>query len=151
VLRTFFALAAVMLVLPATALAGPTRAESALLHELNRARAAHGLEPLAFDPRLERAAHAHTSDMLRSNVFAHGAFASRMLQFRVGGSTAGENLAWGAGAQGSARVLVTGWLASPAHREILLGPSFRRVGVGERVGRFQGFAGAHVVTADFAG
>jgi hypothetical protein len=37
------------------------------------------------------------------------------------------------------------------HRANLLRPSFRRVGVGDLVAVFQGVAGAHVVTADFAG
>ncbi len=150
-LRTVFALVALTLVLPATALAGLTRAEASLLHEMNRVRAAHGLRPLVVDPHLDRAADSHTSEMLRSNVFTHGAFASRMLQFDVIARTAGENLAWGTGTQGSARALVAAWLASPPHRANLLAPSFRRAGIGELVGRFQGSSGAHVVTADFAG
>src|SRR3954454_15296117 len=84
VLRTMFALVvALTLVLPAAAAARLTRAEASLLHEMNRVRTAHGLRPLVVDPRLERAANAHTREMLRSNVFAHGAFASRMLQFDV--------------------------------------------------------------------
>jgi uncharacterized protein YkwD len=74
-----------------------------------------------------------------------------MLQFDVVARTAGENLAWGSGAQGTAQALVAAWLASPPHRANLLAPSFRRAGIGEMVGRFQGVAGAHVVTADFAG
>jgi uncharacterized protein YkwD len=74
-----------------------------------------------------------------------------MLQFNVRMSTAGENLAWGTGSQGSARALVAAWLASPPHRANLLEPSFTRVGVGELVGPFQGLSGAHVVTTDFAG
>jgi uncharacterized protein YkwD len=151
VLRTIVALAALTLVLPAAALAGLTRPEASLLHEMNRVRAAHGLRPLVVDPRLDRAADAHTQEMLRSNVFAHGAFASRLLQFDVIARTAGENLAWGTGTQGSARALVAAWLASPPHRANLLAPSFRRAGIGELVGGFQGFAGARVVTADFAG
>jgi uncharacterized protein YkwD len=151
VLRTIFALVALSLFLPAGAPAGLTRAEASLLHEMNRVRAIHGLRPLAVDPRLDRAANAHTQEMLRSNVFDHGAFASRMNQFDVVAQTAGENLAWATGTKGSARALVAAWLASPPHRANLLAPSFRRTGIGELVGRFQGFAGAHIVTADFAG
>jgi len=151
VLRTIFALAALVLVLPAAAPAGITRSESSLLHEINRARAAHSLQPLTFDPHLERAAQAHTSDMLQTNVFAHGAFASRLLQFDVAARVAGENLAWGSGTRRSAHSIVAAWLASPEHRANLLGPSFRRVGIGTLVGAFQGSAHARVVTADFAG
>jgi uncharacterized protein YkwD len=143
--------AALALLLPSTALAGPTRAEQALLREINRVRAAHGLAPLRNDLHLERAARSHTTAMLATNVFCHGAFDSRMQRFDVRGRLAGENLAWGSGASGSARGIVDAWLASPEHRANLLRPSFRRVGVGDRVGSFQGVSAAHVVTADFAG
>jgi uncharacterized protein YkwD len=150
-LRTIFALAALLLVLPTTAVAGLTRAESALLREINHVRAAHGLRPLAPETHLERAANAHTREMVRSNIFAHGAFVTRLLEFNVNASTAGENLAWGTGSLGSARGIVAAWLASPDHRANLLGRSYRRVGVGELVGTFQGCSHARVVTADFAG
>ena len=74
-----------------------------------------------------------------------------MLQFNVTGSLAGENLAWGTGFRGSAKGIVAAWLNSPEHRANLLRPSFTRVGIGDLVGSFQGYGGANVVTADFAG
>jgi uncharacterized protein YkwD len=152
VLRTSFAaLAAVMLALPATAVAGMTRTESSLLREMNTVRASKGLHTLAYDAHLERAAQTHTRAMVRSNVFTHGAFATRLAKFAVTCSVAGENLAWATGTEASPRSIVAAWLASPEHRANLLAPSFRRVGVGELTASFQGYAGAHVVTADFAG
>jgi uncharacterized protein YkwD len=114
-------------------------------------RAEHGLGQLRYDPRLERAARAHTREMLRRNVFAHGGFGNRLLLFKMTGSPAGENLAWGTGARGSARGVVAAWLASPEHRANLLRSSFTRVGVGDLIGSFQRVARTHVVTADFAG
>jgi uncharacterized protein YkwD len=143
--------AALVLVLPASALAGSTRSESSLLREMNRVRAQHGLGRLTADTHLQRAARAHSREMIGSNVFAHGAFGSRMLQFNVTGKLAGENLAWGTGARGTARGIVAAWLASPEHRANLLRPSFTRVGVSDVIGAFHGYSGAHVVTADFAG
>jgi uncharacterized protein YkwD len=143
--------AALVLVLPAAALGGSTRSESSLLSEMNRVRAAHGLGRLSADTRLTRAAYSHSREMIGSNVFAHGAFGSRMAQFNVTGRLAGENLAWGTGARGTARGIVSAWLASPGHRANLLRPSFTRVGVSDLVGSFRGYRGAHVVTADFAG
>jgi uncharacterized protein YkwD len=152
VLRRLLGLgAAIALVLPAPALAGLSSSESALLRELNRVRAEHGLGRLRYDRHLERAARAHTREMLRTDVFAHGAFGSRLLLFDVVGSSAGENLAWGAGAQGSARAVIASWLASPEHRANLLRPSFTRVGVGDLLGSFHRVAHASVVTVDFAG
>jgi uncharacterized protein YkwD len=146
------ALAVAALVAPTTALAsGLTAPETSLLREMNRVRAQHGLAQLRYDAHLERAARAHSREMIASNTFAHGAFGSRMLQFDVTGSLAGENLAWGTGSLGTAGGVVASWLASPEHRANLLRPSFRRVGVGELVGSFRGYRGARVVTADFAG
>ncbi len=144
-------LAGLVLVLPATALAGSTRAESSLLDEMNRVRAEHGVGRLTADTHLQRAARSHSGEMIASNVFEHGAFGSRMLQFNVTGTLAGENLAWGTGVRGTAQGIVAAWLASPEHRVNLLRPSFTRVGISDLVGAFRGHRGAHVVTADFAG
>ena len=150
--RRFLVLAAAALVLaPTSSAAGLTRSEASILREMNRVRAAHGLGSLRPDSRLETAARAHSREMIRTGSFAHGAFGRRMLQFKVQGSFAGENLAWGVGDRGTARGIVAAWLASPGHRANLLRPSFRRVGIGALVGSFRGFAGANVVTADFAG
>jgi uncharacterized protein YkwD len=143
--------AVLVLVLAPAAAASLTSPEAALLHAMNGVRAEHGLAPLRPDTRLEQAARFHSREMLDGDVFEHGAFATRMVRFRIQGSLAGENLAWGTGALGTARAVVAGWLASPEHRANLMRPSFRRVGVGELTGSFLGHGGAHVVTADFAG
>jgi uncharacterized protein YkwD len=144
-------IAALVLVLPATALGGSTRSETSLLREMNRVRAEHGLGRLTADTHLIRAARSHSREMLGANVFQHGAFGSRMAQFKVTGRLAGENLAWGTGARGTAQGIVVAWLASPEHRANLLRPSFTRVGISDLVGPFRGYSSAHVVTADFAG
>ncbi|HET7044229.1 MAG TPA: CAP domain-containing protein [Gaiellaceae bacterium] len=129
-----------------------TSAESSLLAQINRVRAAHGLRPLRYDARLARAARAHTQDMARKDYFAHGAFGSRMVRFHVEGPFVGENLAWGSGSYGTPRGIVTAWLHSPEHRRNLLHAGFRRVGVAEvDASSFQGADDARVVTADFAG
>jgi uncharacterized protein YkwD len=125
--------------------------DTAVLREVNRVRVAHGLPALRADTHLQDAAVAHTRDMLGSNVFEHGAFGSRMEQYNVSFSIAGENLAWGTGSTGTADGIVAMWLASPPHRANLLNPSYTRVGVGSLLGRFAGHADADVVTADFAG
>ncbi|HST14188.1 MAG TPA: CAP domain-containing protein [Gaiellaceae bacterium] len=153
-LKRLTALGAAILVLictTTTAVAGLTRGEARLIRDLNRVRAAHGLTPLRYDPHLQRAALAHSHDMLASQLFQHGAFGARMVQFEVRGSLTGENLAWGNGPLGSASSIVRAWLASPEHRANLLRPAFTRIGIGDLVGPFLGYDGAHVVTADFAG
>jgi uncharacterized protein YkwD len=118
---------------------------------MNRVRAAHGLGRLTPDRHLQRAARTHSMEMIGANVFAHGAFSTRMADFNVTGHVAGENLAWGTGTLATAHAIVAAWLASPEHRANLLRPAFKRVGVGDLVGAFLGHRDAHVVTADFAG
>jgi uncharacterized protein YkwD len=152
VLRWLTALgAALLLLLPSTAFARMTGSESALLREMNRVRAAHGLGRLRIDAHLERAARSHSREMLADGVFTHGSFASRMVRFDVRARLAGENLAWGTGVDATPRAIVEAWLQSPEHRRNLLEATFTRVGVGCFVGAFLGNRDAHVVTADFAG
>jgi uncharacterized protein YkwD len=128
-----------------------TGAEQSLLGEINRVRAVHGLAPLRTDPTLQRAARAHSADMLRRGYFGHGAFGTRMKRFGAQGPSLAENLAWGAGQRGQPREVVAAWLRSPGHRANLLRPGFRRIGVAAPLGTFFGRPGTTVVTADFAG
>jgi len=149
---TLIALLLAALAAPAGAEAASlTQSETTLLRQMNLVRVQHGLGRLSFDPRLERAARAHTRRMLATGTFAHGAFASRMSRFDVIGSLTGENLAWGTGTSGTPSAVVAAWLASPEHRANLLRPMFTRVGVGSIAGTFAGYRDAQVVTADFAG
>src|SRR5579872_6262310 len=128
-----------LLLMPAVAPASATKNEQAsLLRAINVARAEHGLAPVHVGPRLERAARAHSRSMLTTQVFAHGSFASRLRVFHVQASLVGENLAWATGSDASAGAIVQAWLASPPHRRILLGASFRLVGIGDIAGTFQG-------------
>lgn len=149
------ALAALALAVPTAAsarsTAGMTHQDVTVLAAMNHVRVEHGLQPLHADLHLERAATAHSREMLARDVFAHGAFAARMATYDVTGHIAGENLAWGVGSRAAAGAIVAAWLASPEHRANLLRPSFRRVGVGDLRGAFLGYRGASVVTADFAG
>ena len=146
------AAALIALAVPALAhAAGLSTREASLLRQVNVVRAQHGLCRLTFDTRLERAARAHSREMISTGVFQHGAFSTRMALYRVRGTVAGENLAWGTGSYGSASGVVAAWLASPEHRANLLRPGFRRVGIGSISATFLGHAGARVITADFAG
>jgi uncharacterized protein YkwD len=128
-----------------------TEVEQSFLAAVNTARASYGVAPLQLDATLQRAARAHSADMLRHNFFAHGAFGGRMLAFHVRGPFEGENLAWGTGRYGRPGMVVRAWLASPEHRANLLRPGYARIGLGVSRGSFLGARGATVVTADFAG
>ena len=140
-----------VLVAASRAAAALNRTETSLLTAMNQAREAHGLAPLHVDPRLTKAARAHSADMLRRGYFAHGHFAARLHAFGARARCLGENLAWGSGSFGSAGHVVQMWLASPDHRANLLRPGFTRVGLAAPVGAFTGNSDVTVVTADFGG
>jgi uncharacterized protein YkwD len=142
----------VLLLTEATpALAGLSGRERALLGAVNSTRAANGLRPLRADGTLTRAARFQSRVLLAQDVLSHGDFAERLRRFGAIGRLLGENLAWASAGAGDARAIVTAWLNSPPHRENLLRPAFRRIGLGAAVGEFAGYGGAVVVTADFAG
>ena len=122
-----------------------------MLQAMNAARQAHGVGPLRIDTRLQRTARSHSRVMLRTDSFSHGAFAARIRRAGVRARRVGENLAWAVGPLAEAHAIVNLWLASPEHRANLLRPGYHTVGVGIRVGSFEGYAGASVITTDFAG
>ena len=128
-----------------------TPSESSLLTVMNEVREANGVQPLRADTRLERAARAHSSKMLRTGTFFHGAFNARIRGVGVRARRVGENLAWEQGSLSAARSIVRMWLASPEHRANLLHPGYRLVGVGALRGSFDGRRGTLMVTTDFAG
>jgi uncharacterized protein YkwD len=124
--------------------AAPTRGEYAIVHAMNVVRANNGVRPLRMGRALTRAARSHSVDMARRGYFDHGAFVQRLRGFGVRAPFIGENLASGTQPL-TALAIVRMWIASPPHRQNLLDPSFRRIGVGVAGGSTK------LVTADFAG
>lgn len=118
---------------------------------MNQVRTAHGVQPLRADARLEQAARSHSSKMLRVGVFFHGAFSARIRGVGIHAPRVGENLAWGVGRLSRARAIVRMWMASPGHRQNLLHPGYRLVGIGALRGNFSGYHRALLITTDFAG
>jgi uncharacterized protein YkwD len=162
VARTTFALGCLLaatFAVPAAASAGSSarldQKERAIIRGINHQRANHGLAPVRASARLSRAADFHSWEMLDANYFAHasrdgGSFDERVRRF-VNKRALGETLAMlgGGCGRGSARRVVRMWMDSPPHRAILLSGSYRRVGVGKRVGSL-GSSKACMVTADFS-
>ena len=115
------------------------------------ARRSEGVKPLrARGKGLAKAADRKAADILRCGEFSHTAcgrpftFHMRATAYGAGCYGAGENLAWGSGALGSARSIMRSWLDSDGHRANLLSARFRDHGVGLRTGRLSGYAGAAV-------
>lgn len=139
----------------ASAVTAPPRKQ--LLLAINHVRASRGLPRLLGAPALRTAALRHSQDMVARHYFAHtsptgSTVASRIIRsgFVSGHSWRGaETLAWGTGRRTSAEATVAAWLRSPTHRAIMLASSFHWVGIGRNCGRFAGYSGACVWTADF--
>ncbi|HEV3002144.1 MAG TPA: CAP domain-containing protein, partial [Solirubrobacteraceae bacterium] len=67
------------------------------------------------------------------------------------GWSVGENIAWGSGTLSSPAGIVAAWMASPGHKENLLNPTYREIGIGIVPGspRSPEMAGAATYTTDF--
>lgn len=106
-------------------------AEQEMLALLNQERARAGLPPLVVDERLREAARGHSDEMFRLSYFAHESPASgspfdRLRRTGLDFLTAGENLAYAPSVAVAHRELMN----SPSHRQNILSPDFRRVGIG---------------------
>ena len=131
-----------------------------LLDAINIVRASYGLTPVTMSPQLGAAAQGMAADMAATHTFGHVTADGRTLDDRVAPTgyiathptwALSENLAWeDAGLSTTANVM-SGWLASPAHREVLLDPDIREVGIGLATGTPAGMDGPGTYyVADFA-
>jgi uncharacterized protein YkwD len=136
--------------------------ESAVLAELNVARADYGRRPLRSDARLATAAEQHSVDMVEAGYFGHessdgSVFWKRIKRFyrprtKSGTWTVGENLLWQTQSV-TARAAVRTWLRSPRHRANLLQRDFHDVGIAAvravRAPGVYGYRRVVVLTVDF--
>lgn len=118
----------------------PADEEPEVVRLLNAERIKAGLWPLATSPILSQIAREHSDDMRRNQYFGHLGSDGRSVAQRAADEGfakygwndvfVGENIAAG---YGNAAAVVAGWLASEGHRENILRPGYREVGVGLRV------------------
>jgi uncharacterized protein YkwD len=125
-------------------------AERSLLAAINAARAAAGAAPLRASVPLTSAAAWQSQVLARAGVLDHtspdgSTLIDRLTRARWHGSAAGEDLAIAP----SPATAVSMWMQSPGHRENLLRPSFRSVGLGLARGVWNGRSALYV-TVDFA-
>jgi uncharacterized protein YkwD len=127
------------------------------LRLVNEARATRGIPTLRADARLARAARGHSRDMVANGYFEHVSPTRGGLRARVKRTGwmrsrpiwwLGEDLAWGTNELSTPAAVVAEWLASPAHRRILLGRGFESVGIGVVAGT-PGHGAGFTYTADF--
>jgi len=116
-------------------------ARSAVFCLINEQRSAHGLATLTPNQSLGRAAEKHSRSMNAWNYFGHNGDGTPVRRAHRAGYMRGahswmlgETLAWGRGTRGTPDGAVAAMMASPIHREVLLNPSFREIGVGVAMG-----------------
>lgn len=112
--------------------------ESSITCLINDERVSNGLEPVAPNGDLQQAALSHSHEMVNQSYFEHTSPAGVTFMDRIESTgymhgartwTVGENLVWGTGPLSTPQALVTAWMNSPPHRENLLRPSFREMGL----------------------
>jgi uncharacterized protein YkwD len=100
---------------------------------INWARRHGGQPALRRSGELDRSAGLRAADITRCQDFSHTPCGEPFIAvFQLAGypfASVGENLAWGQGRLGSARTAMAGWLASPEHRQILLGANWQDLGL----------------------
>jgi uncharacterized protein YkwD len=106
---------------------------------INQQRRTHGVPALTEDTRLDRAAQAHTNDMVGHGYFEHvSPSGSSPLQRMLAagylrpadGYQVGENIAWGTLNLATPASIVNDWMHSEGHRANILDRGFRNTGMG---------------------
>ena len=112
--------------------------ESSIGCLINEERTSYGLQPVAPNGDLRRAALSHSDEMINQGYFEHTSPAGLTFIDRIQATgymrgarrwEVGENLVWGTGPLSTPQSLVTSWMNSPPHRENLLRPTFREIGI----------------------
>lgn len=139
VLRHSLAAAAAILViglgLPAQACIVPANADALqqeVLAHLNAQRKAHGLSPFKLAARLDTAAQGHACDNAARRSISHdssdgGTLKTRLRKAGYKFRAAAENTGRGFGSGARA---VEWWMNSPKHRDNILFPRVKEVGIG---------------------
>jgi uncharacterized protein YkwD len=104
-----------------------------ILQLVNQQRAAHGLVALRLNAALTRAAQSYAEYMSQAGFFSHtGLNGSKFTQRDEAAGYTGwnwleENIAYG---QTSPEMVMSDWMDSPEHRDNILNPHVRDLGVG---------------------
>ena len=107
-------------------------AETQVWEMTNAYRTYMGLSNLQWESKAEAAARGHSQDMADNNYFQHNSqdgtrFFARLQAEGISYRSCGENICAGSG---DAIYMVIGWIGSSGHRNGILTPSFKYIGVG---------------------
>lgn len=106
--------------------------EHEVLELTNAERETYGLEPLVWNEQLAELARAHSQDMVDRGFFSHTNpdGETPFDRFKAAGilyTAAAENIAAG---QASPKAVVDSWMNSEGHRDNILNPKLKELGVG---------------------
>lgn len=125
-----------------TLLDGPTF-ERAIVCLVNKQRTSLKRKPVRPNQNLRQVASRYAARMIADGFFAHRSPDGSSILSRLENAgyledavewEVGENLIWASGYGNTPAAIVQGWMGSPPHRENLLRPVFREIGVGAAVG-----------------
>ena len=117
---------------PKESVSGISSIEMEVIRLVNIERQRGGMSPLAASSSLSNVARKKSEDMGLNNYFSHtsptyGSSSNMMKTFGINSSYSGENIAKG---QLSAGSVVSAWMNSSGHRDNIMNPSFKTIGVG---------------------
>ena len=135
-----------------------TKQEKQLMTLVNHMRVKHHLHQLTMVASLERAARAHSRQMVRRGYFGHDSASgesvgARLIRFGYTTTgctrwTVGENIAYGYQASGTPHAIFMAWWHSAPHRRVMLTKRLRNLGIGRASGTFKGVDGIIFFTLD---
>jgi hypothetical protein len=111
----------------------PDSFELAVLEQVNAERADEDLPPLALDLRLMEAAQLHSQDMAVNDFHSHQGSDGSTPEDRIEAAGYVHWQGWGenvAAGYATPEAVVAGWMASPGHRNNILGPFWQDTGIG---------------------
>jgi uncharacterized protein YkwD len=112
-------------------------AEKQMLELHNKERASRDLPRLCVHPKLQKAANAHSRDMIRRGRFTHGNVGRRLKKFGYRWRAYAENISRDDG-RPSPGTTFKGWMRSSSHRSNILDRRLDEVGVGAATGDVNG-------------
>jgi len=121
----------------------------------NRERRDRNMKPLCVHPDLQRAARAHSEDMIQRDYFSHGtkgrkeSACERVKRYGYPYRLCGENIAYGSGSYGEPKSIMNRWMKSDGHRRNILNGRFREVGIGTHTGTYKETQNVTMYTVDF--
>ncbi len=109
---------------------------SEIARGVNASRAANGRSQVSYNRKLGQAAMAHACDMASNDFFGHRGTDGSNSSARVRAAgynhcLVGENLAWG---YPRSEQIISGWMNSAGHRNIMLHPRIQEFGIGITMG-----------------